>query len=160
MKISATFELMSQPLIVQNKISIQAPVAEVWDALVNPEKTKIYMFGCETVSDWTPGSLLLWRGQYEGKEMVFVKGYILDIIPGNLLRYTVFDPNSTMEDIPQNYLNVTYQLHSENGETLLTVTQDGFENAARGQERYQEVYNQGEGWNPILMAIKSMIEAE
>ncbi len=37
------------------------------------------MFGCETVSDWKTGSPLLWKGTYEGNEMVFVKGTVLDI---------------------------------------------------------------------------------
>jgi uncharacterized protein YndB with AHSA1/START domain len=130
----------------------------VWDALVNPDLTAIYMFGCRTKSTWQPGSLLLWEGQYEGKEMVFVKGYIREINPPALLVYTVFDPNSTMEDIPENYLNVTYRLEEEHGKTRLTVIQDGFENAARGEERYLEVYNQGEGWNPILQAIANLLE--
>lgn len=46
------------------------------------------MFGCETVSDWKKGSSLLWRGAYEGKEMAFVKGDILDLQPGKFFSYT------------------------------------------------------------------------
>lgn len=145
-------------MIIKNTIAINAPVDQVWDALVNPAKTKIYMFGCETVSEWKPGSPLLWQGEYEGQSMVFVKGNIVDLDPPHLLRYTVFDPNSTMEDIPVNYLMVTYQLEDQNGTTLLTVTQDGFEHAARGEERYLESSNHGEGWNPILQAIKKLVE--
>ena len=72
---------MNAPLIVKNSIIINAPAAKVWDALVNPVQTKKYMFGCETISDWKPGSELLWRGNYEGKDMVFVKGKIVEIIP-------------------------------------------------------------------------------
>jgi uncharacterized protein YndB with AHSA1/START domain len=149
---------MKQPMIVKNTIDINAPMDKVWDALVNPEKTKIYMYGCETVSEWTPGSLLLWKGEYEGNSMVFVKGNVLEIDPPRKLKYTVFDPNSTMEDIPFNYLNVTYLLEANNGVTTLTVIQDGFENAARGEERYIEVYNNGEGWNPILVVLKKLLE--
>ncbi|MDZ4747297.1 MAG: SRPBCC domain-containing protein [Saprospiraceae bacterium] len=149
---------MKDKMIVHNTITINALVERVWGALVDPEMTRIYMFGCEPISDWTPGSLLLWEGEYEGKKMVFVKGYITEINPPYLLRYTVFDPNSTMEDIPENYLNVTYKLEEVNGKTTLTVTQDGFENAARGQERYIEVSNHGEGWNPILQSIANLLE--
>lgn len=50
---------MSQPLQIQNTITIASPASKVWDALVNPEQTKKYMFGCETVSDWKPGSHLI-----------------------------------------------------------------------------------------------------
>jgi uncharacterized protein YndB with AHSA1/START domain len=122
------------------------------------KQTKQYMFGCETVSDWKPGSALLWRGSYEGKEMVFVKGIILQIEQPKLLKYTVIDPNSGMPDIPENYLNVTYNLSTQNGQTILTVAQDGFETAADGENRYQDVYNKGEGWNPILLLIKKQVE--
>src|SRR6201995_4390104 len=98
-----------EPLLVKNTIALQAPANKVWDALTNPEQTKKYMFGCETVSDWKVGSSLLWKGSYEGKEMVFVKGNIVDILPNRLLVYTVIDPNNpNIPDIPENYLTVTY----------------------------------------------------
>ncbi|MDE3249340.1 MAG: SRPBCC domain-containing protein [Bacteroidota bacterium] len=143
---------------VENSINIHAPMAEVWDMLVNPEQTKKYMFGCETVSDWKPGSALLWRGQYEGKEMVFVKGIVKTIDPPVQLVYTVIDPNAAMADIPENYLNVYYELSETDGITTLTVRQDGFEGAADGEKRYQDVYNNGLGWSPLLEQIKKLIE--
>lgn len=146
-------------MIIENSISIHAPAAKVWDALVNPAQTKKYMFGCETVSDWKPGSSLLWKGTYEGKEMVFVKGNIVEIKPGKFLSYTVIDPNSaTIADIPENYLTVTYGLKEQNGDTLLTVTQGDFSKVAEGERRYAETNNGGEGWNPILVQIKALAE--
>ncbi len=148
-----------EKLIVQNSILIKADAGKVWDTLVNPEQTKKYMFGCKTVSDWKIGSSLLWQGMYEGEEMVFVKGIILDIEPGRLLKYTVIDPNATMADISENYLNVTYQLKEQNGHTNLTIFQDGFEDAADGEKRYTDVQNNGEGWNPILVEIKKLVES-
>ena len=150
---------MEKQLIVKNTISLNAPISVVWDALVNPNKTKIYMFGCETVSDWKVGSPLLWRMNYEGKEMIPVKGFILEIEPYKILKYTVIDPTASYPDIPENYLNVTYELAEQNGETTFTVSQDGFETAAEGEKRYKDVYNNGEGWNPILVQIKNLVEA-
>ncbi|WP_419800917.1 SRPBCC domain-containing protein [Mucilaginibacter sp.] len=149
---------METPKVVKNTIAINAPAAVVWDALVNPQKTKIYMFGCETVSDWNAGSELLWRGSHEGREMVFVKGKILKIEPEKLLKYTVIDPFASYPDVPENYLNVTYDLSPKGVQTILTICQDGFENAAEGEKRYKDVYNNGEGWNPILVEIKKLAE--
>lgn len=150
-----------QPLKnVTNKIGIHASTADVWDALVNPAKTKVYMFGCETVSDWEVGSELLWRGNYEGKEVVFVKGKILEIEQPKKLVYTVIDPFASYPDIPANYLNVTYKLEQQGEDTILTVIQDGFETVADGEKRYQDVYNKGEGWNPILVQIKALVEGK
>jgi uncharacterized protein YndB with AHSA1/START domain len=147
-----------QNLFVKSTITINAPASKVWDALVNPEQTKKYMFGCETVSEWRPGSSLLWKGSYEEKEMIFVKGIVLEINPPDFLKYTVIDPNSGMEDIPENYLNVSYTLEEQDGKTTLTVLQDGFETAADGDKRYKDTYNNGEGWNPILVEIKKLVE--
>jgi len=149
----------NKQLVVKNSIQIKASPLRVWDALTNPEQTKKYMFGCETVSDWKVGSPLLWKGFYEGKEMVFVKGNIVDIKPGKFLAYTTIDPNAvTMEDIPENYVTVTYTLSSENDSTNLTVTQGDFATVADGERRYQETFNNGEGWNPILIEIKKLVE--
>jgi uncharacterized protein YndB with AHSA1/START domain len=148
-----------QPLIIKNTVVIHASPAAVWDALTNPEQTKKYMFGCQTVSDWKPGSQLLWKGNHEGKEMIFVKGNILKIETGKYLEYTVIDPNSSLPDIPENYLTVTYSLSTENGKTILTVTQGDYSKVGDGENRYKHSFNNGEGWNPILVEIKKIVEA-
>ncbi len=148
---------MSAPLIVKNSIVINAPAAKVWDALVNPEQTKKYMFGCETVSDWKPGSDLLWRGHYEGKAMIFVKGKIVEIISGKFLSYTTIDPNSGIADIPENCLTVTYDLNDENDQTVLTTTQGDYSTVGDGVKRLRETLDGG-GWQPILEAIKKLLE--
>jgi len=147
-------------LFVKNNITINAPAKKVWDVLTNPEQTKKYMFGCETVSDWKPGSSLDWKGSYEGKEIIFVKGNIVDIGPEKFLAYTTIDPNNAaMEDKPENYLTVTYDLQEENGQTILTVTQGDYNKVAEGEKRYKEASNNGEGWNPILVEIKKIAES-
>lgn len=149
--------MKTEPFII-NTILIRSGIEKVWDALVNPAKTKIYMFGCETVSDWKAGSDLLWKGSYEGKEMVFVKGKIVSIEPQTSLVYTVFDPNGTLPDLPENYLTVSYFLESGGGQTKLTVKQGDYTQVGNGEKRYEESYNNGEGWNPILEAIKKLVE--
>jgi uncharacterized protein YndB with AHSA1/START domain len=150
---------MDKPLTIKNTIEINASATRVWDVLVNPQETKKYMFGCETVSDWKKGSELLWRGEYEGKEMVFVKGTILDIQPGKFLAYTTIDPHSNIDDKAENYLTVTYSLSEKSGKTTFTVTQGDYSKVAEGERRYAEAYNNGEGWNPIVREIKQLAEA-
>lgn len=145
-------------LKVENEILINAPAAHVWEVLTLPEYTKQYMFGCVTESDWQPGSPLLWKMTHEGKEIVPVKGSIKELMPNVKLVYTVTDPNADWEDIHENYLNVTYTLMQQEEDTLLTVMQDGFEGAADGEKRYKDVYNNGEGWMPVLVEIKRVAE--
>ena len=145
---------------VINTIIIQAPAKTVWDVLVNPDHTQKYMFGCKTISDWKVGSSLAWKMIHEGKEMIPVKGVILESELNRRLKYTVIDPYASYPDIPENHLNVLYALEEKDGGTSLTVTQDGFEGAADGEKRYQDVYNKGEGWNPILVQIKAIAEKD
>ena len=146
-------------LQVKNSITINASPEIVWNVLTHPSQTKKYMFGCETVSEWKKGSELLWRGSYEGKEMVFVKGRISEIRKPEFLAYTAFDPNNTgMQDVPENYLTVTYDLRKQNEQTVLTVTQGDYNTVAEGEKRYKEALNNGEGWNPILVQIKKIAE--
>lgn len=145
-------------LIIKNAIEINASIERVWDALTNPEKTKVYMFGCKTVTDWNVGSELLWKGCYEGKEMVFVKGYIIQILPPKILVYSTIDPNSEIEDKPEKYLNVTYELSEDNGVTTLIVSQGDYSKVENGEKRYNDSWNNGEGWNPVLIQIKKLVE--
>lgn len=144
--------------IVLNTIDINAPIAKVWDALVNPEQTQKYMFGCKATSDWKKGSVLTWPGVYDGKEMIFVSGFVLEIDAPKLLIYSVIDPNAPYPKTPENHLKVKYELSENNGVTTFTVSQYGFEEAADGEKRYTEISNKGEGWNPILAEIKKVVE--
>ena len=152
---------MQNPLLVKSEILINATAEKVWDVLTNPAQTKKYMFGCETVSDWKVGSELLWKGEWEGKAMVFVKGIIEAIDPNKKLVYTTIDPNNpAIADVPENYLTVTYLLEKQGDKTLLVVTQGDYSKVAEGERRYQEAYNNGEGWNPILVQMKQIAEMQ
>ena len=149
---------MNQPLIVKSVITINAPASKVWNALTNPAETKRYMFGCEALSDWKEGSPLLWKGNFNGVELVAVKGTVKKIQPGKYLEYTTIDPNNpNMPDIPENYLTVTYDLSEEDGVTTFTATQGDYNTVAEGDKRYKETVDGG-GWTPILELIKKQVE--
>ena len=150
---------MSNPLTITAKTTINAPTTKVWEALVNPEFTKKYMFGCEVVSSFKTGTPILWKGLMEGKEMIFVKGEVVSIEPEKHLAYTTFDPNSQIEDIPENYLTVTCDLTNENGKTTLSITHGDYNTVADGQKRYEDTMSGG-GWDSILVAIKNLVEKQ
>ena len=46
---------MTKGLVASARVTIAAPVAKVWDALVNPAIIKQYMFGTEVVSELREG---------------------------------------------------------------------------------------------------------
>jgi len=149
---------MNAPLIVKNDITIDAPATKVWDALTKPDWTKQYMFGCEPITDWKPGSPLLWKGTFNDVEMVAVKGQVVRFEPPRSLVYTVIDPNNpAIPDLPENYLTVTCNLNETAGHTQLTVTQGDYSTVADGDNRYNHTVDGG-GWEPILVQIKQLLE--
>ena len=145
---------MSNEMTITDSITIDASPSRVWDTLVEPSLTRKYMFDCEALSDWTPGSRLEWKGATDGK--VYVTGRIVEIEKGKMLRYTVFDPNGGLRDVPENYLIVTYSLSDENGKTVLEVSQGDFSKVENGQKRYEETVN---GWGMVIQKIKEIAEA-
>lgn len=149
---------MSKEKIVKNEIRINAPVAKVWDVLTNPAQTPKYMHGCALDSDWNEGSPLLWKAVYEGREMVFVKGKIVRIEPNKFLAYTTIDAtNTALQDIPENYLTVTYSLSETDGETALAVTQGDYIHVPDGEKKYNDAVAAG-GWSSILTEVKKIAE--
>src|ERR1041384_3214966 len=100
---------MDKNLIAKASININAPSDNVWQALVDPEAIKHYMFGTNVVSDWHEGSHILWKGEWEGKAYED-KGVILQLKPGRTLQYSHFSPLSGVPDKPENYHIVTIEL--------------------------------------------------
>ncbi|XZF14923.1 SRPBCC family protein [Chitinophagaceae bacterium MMS25-I14] len=151
---------MNESKTVRNEILINAPASAVWDILTQPEQTKKYMYACEPITDWKVGSPLLWRGEWEGKKMDFVKGNVVSIEPGKHLVYSVIDPNNAaIPDVPENYLTVTYTLTEQDNGTQLVVTQGDYSRVAEGEKRYNDAVNAG-GWSSILEQIKNIAEGK
>src|SRR6186713_2573823 len=97
-------------------IVIDASREEVWDALTNPDQIKKYFFGTKAVSDWKKGSPLYFRGEWEGKKYED-KGTILESRKDELFQYSYWSSLSGIEDKPENYVTVTYQLSEVLGKT-------------------------------------------
>ena len=143
-------------LFIRNTLEVDAPVTTLWKILTDNEFIPQYMFGCIAETDWKPGSPLLWKGAADGK--LYVKGIIVSIDAPHSLAYTIIDPNnSTIPDIPQNYLTVTYTL-SPRGDhaSTLEIVQGDYATVANGQQRYDESAGAG---NFILQSIKKLAES-
>jgi uncharacterized protein YndB with AHSA1/START domain len=143
-------------LEIRKTVEVDAPVSTLWKVLTDNAFIQQYMFGCVAETDWQPGSPLLWKGAADGK--LYVKGHVVAIDAPHHLEYTVIDPNSTIEDIPENYLTMTYQL-KEDGEnaSILEIAQGDFSIVANGQNRYQDVLA---GDDHLMQAIRKLAEAQ
>ena len=142
-------------LVVRKQIEIDAPPSTVWKVLTDNEFIPQYMFNCVTETDWRPGSPLLWKGAADGK--LYVKGNIVTVDAPHRLSYTVIDPNSTIPDVPANYLTMTFSLKPKQDHgSVLEVTEGDFATVAEGQQRYKHTL---EGNDMVLQRIKKVAEA-
>ncbi len=143
-------------LVIRKSIEVNAPLEILWKILTDSQYIRQYMFGCNAETDWKPGSELLWRGAADG--VLYVKGKIVAVEPPRRLQYTVFDPNSTIEDIPANYLTMTYDLTGISDQvTRLEITQGDFAIVPEGERRYKD---SNDGDDSMMKAIKKLAEAQ
>jgi uncharacterized protein YndB with AHSA1/START domain len=141
---------MNQKFIAKAEVSINAPAAEVWEALTKPELIKQYLLGTEVTTDWQVGSPITYKGEWEGKTYED-KGTILEVEPEKLLISTFWSSLSGLPDTPENYKTVSYKLSAEGGVTKLTLTQDN-------NDTQEEASHSEQNWNTVLGKLKELIE--
>jgi len=137
---------------IKGEVSIEmdVPATKVWEALVTPSLIKQYFFGTEASSDWKPGSPITFKGVWEGRSYLD-KGTILRVEPGKLLRYNYWSSISGIEDKPENYAIITYELTERNGTTLMKVTQENIPDEK--MKKHSE-----ENWGKVLKSLKEMLQ--
>lgn len=144
---------MNKDLRVSESIEIESAAHAIWDALTNPEKIKVYLFGANAQSDWQVGSTVVFSGEFQGHTYED-KGIVRLNEPNKTLEYGYWSGFSGLEDKPENYSSVRYEITPlENGTHRLTWTQIGFASET-GQAHTQQML-------PTMLAqIKEIAEAE
>jgi uncharacterized protein YndB with AHSA1/START domain len=142
---------MRDDLIVSESIEINTEPDKVWEALTNPEIIKEYLFGTQTITDWKVGSDIIFQGEYQGK-IYRDKGVIKEYIPNKLISYSYWSGFSGLEDKPENYSLVNYNVEAiGDKKTKFTWTQKGFADE-KGYEHSKK------GMKEFLEKIKNIIE--
>jgi uncharacterized protein YndB with AHSA1/START domain len=141
---------MDRPLVARASATIDAPAARVWDALVDPQAIRRYVFGTTVISDWTEGSPIVWKGEWKGKAYEDT-GVILRLERGRILRYSHFSPLSGLPDTPENHHTVTIELMEQAGRTRVSLAQD---NNPTEQARQHSERN----WSAMLAGLKQLLE--
>lgn len=145
---------MEGDLIFKTHVSIKAAQSRVWDALINPEMTQQYMFGCIPVTDWKIGSPILWRGLADNVD--YVIGEVIALEPESLLSTTTFNPHMGYADVPENYLTGEYHLSHADGITTINIVQGDFAKVEDGEKRYADAAG---AWDHALKKLKDILEA-
>lgn len=144
---------MNKNLRVSKSIEINSSAEKIWEALTNPEKIKIYLFGTETITDWKIGSSIVFQGEYEGQKYKD-KGNVIENIANETLKYDYWSGFSGLEDRPENYSIVTYHIEKISDNRMkFTWTQKGFANEEGQQHSENGLYG-------MLEQIKKLVEAE
>lgn len=142
---------MNHTLSVSESIVINADLEKVWDVLTNPEIIKEYLFGTETVTDWKVGSPIVFQGEYEGHKYRD-HGVIKENVFHSRISYSYWSGFSGLEDKPENYGEVVYELHPiDNTQTKFTWTQVGYPDETRQQHSQS-------GMKAFLEQIKGIAE--
>ena len=137
-------------LTLKTTITFKAPISKVWEGLTDPAIVKQYFFGTDLKSDWKVGNRITFSGEWEGHKYED-GGTILEIDPPKLLKYTYWSSMMGLEDKPENYYNITYELNENDGITTLVITQDGVKN--------QEAMDHSEqNWQSVFDGLKKIIE--
>jgi uncharacterized protein YndB with AHSA1/START domain len=131
-------------------IDINTPAAKVWKGLTDPELVKQYFFGTNLKSDWKEGSPITFSGEWDGKTYED-KGSILEITPGEYVKYSYWSSMSGTEDKPENYANVSYRVTEKDGVTTLEITQDGIKDEASKEHSEQN-------WQMVFGGLKKILE--
>jgi uncharacterized protein YndB with AHSA1/START domain len=143
---------MSDELIAQAEVVIQATADRVWEALTDPDLIEKYLFGTRVVTDWRPGSAIVYKGEWQGTAYED-KGVILEVEPERKLVSTFWSSLSGLPDEPASYKTVTYELSPEGDSLRLSVTQDN--NATP-----EEAEHSSQNWRTVLQGIKDLLEGE
>lgn len=138
------------PYKIEKSVEINASKEKVWDGLTNPDIIKQYMFGTETICDFKEGSEIIFQGSFEGTSYKD-KGIIQKVITEKILQYTYLSSFSGLEDKPENYHLITYELQVKDDKTILILKQENLQS-----KEVQE--HADKSWDFVLLQIKEVLE--
>jgi len=110
--------------IATAELDIAAPPERIWTLLTRRGPDPDVMFGSEVVSDWTVGSRISWRGEWEG-EAFEDRGDVLELEPPHRMVVTHFSPLSGEEDVPENHHRLEFRLEPLGADATHVVLSQG-----------------------------------
>lgn len=139
-------------IIAQASIMIHARPQDVWEALLDADAIKHYMFGAMVTTSWQEGDPISWKGEWKGKSYED-KGNVLRVEPLQVLQYNHYSPLSGEADVPSNYHTVTITLAEEDEGVWVALSQDKNENDTAREHTEKN-------WRSMLEGLKKYVEKE
>ncbi|MEQ8808519.1 MAG: hypothetical protein RIG68_14965 [Imperialibacter sp.] len=130
---------MNHSLTIKRTYRIPNTVSNVWQSLVCPTLIDQYANNCEMAklsTDEAADSL--------ERCATFRSGDILEYEKGVRVKFSTFDANAGLANVPQNYIHITYELSDIGNETELSIT---IENFMEVSERFKHSQSK---WSDVL----------
>lgn len=134
-------------------VKILAPASKVWLALTVPDLVKQWQYGSDLLTTWDPGSPIVFRNEWNG-QIFEQKGTVLEFTPGSRVKYSLFFPSPGVEDIPENYFFMTYELAESGGLTTVTFRQED------PRPSPPDASSGGEEGPNVLSSLKELVEVK
>jgi uncharacterized protein YndB with AHSA1/START domain len=142
---------MQTQFITRYQTIVPATVNKVWEALTNPDLVNQYFFGAALVTDWEVGHPIIFKGEWEGTPYEDI-GTVLEYIANQKLTFSYLSNWSGKEDLPDNYLTITYAVNAVDGGTELIITQTNYDE--------EKVAHSLENWTVVMDGMKALLEAQ
>jgi uncharacterized protein YndB with AHSA1/START domain len=104
-------------------VNILAPASKVWLALTVPDLVKQWQYGSDLLTSWEPGTPIIFRNEWNG-QLFEQKGTVIEFTPESRLKYSLFVPRPDLQDIPEHYFFMTYELIESGEATSLLFRQE------------------------------------
>ncbi|WP_386340505.1 SRPBCC family protein [Xanthomonas citri pv. citri] len=104
-------------------VRIFAPASKVWKALTVPELVKQWQYGSDLLTTWEVGTPIIFRNEWNG-QVFEQKGTVLEFLPESRLKYSLFFPHPDLQEIPEHYFFMTYELTERDGSSSLLVRKE------------------------------------
>jgi uncharacterized protein YndB with AHSA1/START domain len=134
-----------------SSVTINAPRAIVWAAVTRPEHVREWQYGSELTTDWTVGHPIRFSAQWHG-ETFEQWGTVEEFCAPSRLRYSLFAPRPGLEDRPENYFTMTYELTDSGEGTRVRFIHEDPREADDGHDESDEE-------NPVLTSLRAVAES-
>ena len=104
-------------------VKILAPAKKVWLALTSPGLVKQWQYGSDLLTTWEVGASIVFRNEWNG-QVFEQRGTVLEFSPEARVKYSLFVPRPDLQDIPEHYFFMTYELTESGGLTSLLFRQE------------------------------------
>ena len=139
----------------QVRTTTKAPPSAVWKALTTTSTLKQFFFGSDISTDWRVGGPISFKGNWKGKPYED-KGNIQTFDREKRLAFTHWSPLSGMEDKPENYHIVSFDLRPTDGGTEVVLTQTNQNDAEPLTPENRQEYTKN--WTMVLDGLKKTVE--